>query len=202
VNRDYALDAAYDRRISSLAAWRGLAFSCACMEHVMPMWQGHPAAVSGRAALECMWRAAFAGGSDSVTASRLRQPLARAIPDADDDPSRMASLVRIGGVMVIEALDFMATSDVHALCRCCGSTFDLLNYAVDVFLDRDPGWWEELGEFERADPVFAEEWHLHQRLLDEVEGWPDSRYVLQWRESRRERGRQLATYFRLPLAAE
>jgi hypothetical protein len=54
--------------------------------------------------------------------------------------------------MVLEALDFIVKADVRALCRCCGSQFDLFNYAVDIYLHRDPGWWEELGEFGRAIP--------------------------------------------------
>jgi hypothetical protein len=144
-----------------------------------------------------MWTAAFAGQSSPVSVSRLRQPLAASIPHADDDPSLAASLVRVGGVMVLEALDFIVSSDVHALCRCCGSSFDLFNYAVDIFLHRDPGWWEELGEFEHADSVFAEEWLLHQQLLDEIEAWPDGRRILEWRDSRRQRGQELATYFGL-----
>jgi len=110
------------------------------------------------------------------------------------------SLVRIGGVMILEALDFLLNSDVRALCRCCGSHFDLFNCAVDIYLRRDPGWWEELGEFEQADPVFAEEWQLQQALLSEVEGWTDGRHVLKWRETRRERGRKLAAYFGIPTA--
>jgi len=56
--------------------------------------------------------------------------------------------------MVLDALAFLLESDVRALCRCCGSHFDLFNYAVDIHLQRNPGWWEELGEFEQADPVF------------------------------------------------
>src|SRR5512145_2799459 len=107
MNREYALSKAYDARVAGLSPWKAAAFGAGVLEHVLPLLQRRGFSAVLRPAVDELWSSAGGGEPSPSRVGGLQRELLARIPDVAREASLEGELLRDGGIMVLEALDYL-----------------------------------------------------------------------------------------------
>ena len=166
-----------------------VAFSAACIEHALPLYERTTARDDLRAALDYLWMCGAGGAAAPGAIADLHTGVGSAIPDSEEDGGdRVGAMHRAVGCAVLEGLD-VVSGNAEAAVRVAYDVLDAIDVASLLFRPGTPS--PDVSD----PPEIRDELSVQRQLVADLSR-PEQRDWRAFRERQQEWGRELLSRFR------